>query len=573
MQQRRTVDPSRLLQLALAACLVWFAVQAVQLALLKSFSIDEFQYAHAAWLIADGQMPYRDFFEVHFPLVYQVLSPVFVVAGDDPTAIVGMRLGMLPFLALACAAVALLNGRQDRIAALAAPVLLLALPPFVTLATEIRPDAAAAALFLGSLGVLRVTRLSDRVSGAASGFLLVASAWGSQKAAFYGSVYALAFIADRAVRRHDSPGDVRPLLRSPSAFVGGVATGLAVIAIYLTATGSWGAWWHWCFVWAVEHQRNYPGFPWRKYFDPIVIDAPWLFVLAAWGLARTLRALSARGRHALRDPDLLLTAALASTFASFVLQRAPFPYSFLAFLAIVTVFAARGAGDLLAARARPIVRAALAIALVAVLTLQSVSLAALVATSNATQLDVLARIGRLTAPDDPAYDNSGGYVARPHAYSYYYTDSFLRESIAETLARDVPRALVERGAVLHLRDLRFDSLPPSLRAFLERHFQPVDGDIALWGQHYTVPAIGALADTFLASRDDQYFVTPAAALDRGVLTIDGKPVREPVFHLSRGEHRIAYQGPPGELNVLWLPRDGTRWEPKRGLLPTFSRLF
>lgn len=41
--QRRTLDPASLLQFALAIGLVWFAVQAVQLARLKSFSIDEFQ--------------------------------------------------------------------------------------------------------------------------------------------------------------------------------------------------------------------------------------------------------------------------------------------------------------------------------------------------------------------------------------------------------------------------------------------------------------------------------------------------------------------------------------------------
>lgn len=573
MQQHRNVDPGRILQIALAVGLVWFAVQAVQLARLKYFTVDEFQYAHAAWLVADGQVPYRDFFEVHFPLVYQVLSPVFLVAGDDPTAIAGLRLGMLPFLALACGAVALLNGRQGGLAAMAAPVLLLSLPPFVTLATEIRPDATAAALFLASLAVLRVSSVSDRLCGAASGFLLVASAWGSQKAAFYGSIYALALVADLAMRRSDSARGDRRLLRSPAAFVGGIAAGLAVIATYLTATGSWDDWWNWCFVWAVDHQRHYPGFAWRKYFDPILIDGFWLFLLAAWGLTRTLRTLGARGREALRDPDVLLIGALTSTFASFALQRAPYPYSFLAFLAVVTVFAARGAGDLLAARTRPAVRVALTIALLAVLAVQSTTLANVVAQSNAQQLDVLARIGRLTAADDPAYDNSGGYVARPHAYSYYYTDSFLRESIAETLVRDVPRAIIDRGAVLHLRDLRFDSLPPALRAFLERHFQPIDGDVALWGQHYVVPPAGALVDTFLASRDDRYFISPASALERGVLTIDGEPVRDLVFPLSRGDHKVAYQGPPGELDILWLPRDDTRWQPRRGLLPTFSRLF
>jgi hypothetical protein len=570
MQSRRSVDPGQLLHIAFAVLLVWFSIEAIQLARFKYFTIDEFQYAHSAWLVANGHVPYRDFFEVHFPLVYQMLSPVFMVAGDDPAAVVWMRIGMLPFVAMAGIGVACLNLRQGRLAALAAPVFLLALPAFVTLATEIRPDAMAAALFLGALGVLRVSRLSDRVSGAVSGFLVVASAWGAQKATFYASIFALALLSDLLVRRRDASSNP-PLLRNPPAFIGGATVGVAVIAIYLTITGTWDDWWHWCFAWAVEHQRNYPGFSWRRYFDPIAIASPWLFVLAILGLAQTLRTLAAAQSR--RDPDWLLVGALASTFASIALQKAPFPYSFLAFLAIVAVFASRGTATLLAEGTRPAIRAVLALGLFVVLTMQAVTLLAYRTPSNAAQVAVLERIGRLTDATDVAYDNSGGYVARPHAYFYFYTDSFLRESIADTLVRDVPRALVDRGAVLHLRDLRFETLPPPLREFLERHFQPVDGDISLWGQHYVVPTGSTVAGTFLANRDDQYFISPPTALERGVLTINGQPVRDAVFQLPRGEHQITYQGPAGAIDILWLPRDGTRWKPRRGLPPTFTKLF
>jgi hypothetical protein len=229
--------------------------------------------------------------------------------------------------------------------------------------------------------------------------------------------------------------------------------------------------------------------------------------------------------------------------------------------------------DLLGARTRPAVRAAAALTLLAVLALQSATLARFVSASNAGQLGVLERVGRLTDPTDVAYDNSGGYVARPHAYRYFYTDSFLRESMPDTLVSEVPQAIFDRGAVLHLRDLRFDTLPAALRSFLTQHFQPLDGDIALWGQHLVVPADGRLEATFLAVREDRYFVTPPAALERGSLTIDGVRVREPVFDLAKGAHRIAYEGPPGEIDILWLPRDGQTWLPRRGLAPTFSRIF
>jgi len=567
------IDSNRTTQIALVAALLWFALQAVLLAG-KYFSLDEFQYAHAAWLVARGEVPYRDFFEVHFPLLYQVLAPVFLVAGDDPTAIVGLRIGMLPFVAIACVAAATLNRAEGRVAALAAPLFLLALPSFVTLATEIRPDAVACALFLASLAVLRMASARDRAAGFVSGVLLVGAVWGSQKAAFYGSICAPALLLDLVSGRSATRrGDPTPLLRSPFAFVAGAASGLSILAVYLTATQSWAAWWSWCFVWAAEHQRHYPGFSWQRYFVPIAVDALWLFALAAVGAARTGRRLVARGRGAASDPDLLLLAALASTFASFALQRAPYPYSLLPFLGVAGIFAARGAAALLEARIRAPLRLGFATALVVILALQSAALARFVQASNAGQLAVLRRIAELTSPEDAAYDNSGGYVSRPHAYSYFYTDSFLRESLAETLVREVPRAIEDRGAVLHLRDLRFETLPPALRGYLLEHFQPLDGDVALWGRHYVVPAGGRLADVFRAVRDDRYFVTPESVLERGRLLVDGEQVREPVFTLTKGEHHVVYEGPPGELDILWLPRDGRRWQPQHGLAPTFSRIF
>jgi hypothetical protein len=574
VQQRASdVGSGRIAAPATLVGIAWFALQAVRLAREKYFSIDEFQYAHAAWLVARGQVPYRDFFEVHFPLVYQALAPVFLVLGDDPTAVVGLRVGMLVFLALACAAGASVNRSEGWSAALLAPLFLLALPPFVTLATEIRPDAAAFALFLAALGALRLDRFGDRTCAFAGGVLLVGAVWGSQKAALYGSIFVPALLLDLFPRARTPASDGRPrLLRSPLWFLTGAASAAASIALYLSATRSWAPWWSWCFTWAAEHQRHYPAFSWRRYFDPILVDGLWAFALAALGLAATLRRLRERGRGALADPDLLLVGALATTFASFALQRAPYPYSLLPFLGIVAVLAARGAALLLYMGGMPL-RTAFAAALVAVLILQSAALGRFIAASNARQLEVLARVGEITAPTDPAYDNSGGYVSRPHAYFYFYTDSYLRSGIPETLAREGQQAIIDTGAVLHLGDLRFDTLPPSLRAFLVRHFQPLDGDVSLWGQHYVVPESGRLEATFLAVRPDRYFVSPAEAIDRGTLLVDGRRLTEPVFALEKGDHAVSYSGPAGELDILWLPRDGKPWTPRRGLAPTFSRLF
>src|SRR3954466_1058866 len=97
------------------------AAQAVWLAFAKHLSLDEAQYAHAAWLVSRGEVPYRDFFEVHLPLVYQALAPVFWLLGDSPLNILALRVGMLVPLAGTGAAAASLNRRYGLLAVLLAP--------------------------------------------------------------------------------------------------------------------------------------------------------------------------------------------------------------------------------------------------------------------------------------------------------------------------------------------------------------------------------------------------------------------------------------------------------------------
>lgn len=556
----------RALRWGLGVVLGVLALQASRLALHKAFSIDEFQYAHAAWLMAHGQVPYRDFFEVHFPLVYQVLAPLFRVLGDDPRNVLALRAAMLVPLAGAGVSVFLLNRREGCIAALLAPVLLLCTPGFLHFATEVRPDALTAALFLGALAALAVQPGSVRSSFLA-GALLVASAWGSQKALFFGGLVIAVLLADLLVRRATPP----TLIAAPRAFFVGIATATGAVAVYLTVTGSWDAWWQWCFVWASEHQRHYPGFSWREYLMPALGDQPAFFVLASAGFGATFTRLL---KHP-RTPDLLLVVAVPATFGAFALQRAPFPYSLLPFLGVLSPFAARGVLVLLSVLRTPVWRTVGLAGLAGLFAVQAARVESLLdGGGNARQLEVLARIAELTGPEDVVYDNSGGYVSRPHAHFYFYTDAYLRGSLAGLLSTEMPRALVEQGCVLRVDDLRTSGLPLALRRFLDAHYQPYDGDLYLWGQRYRVPTdSGALEDHFLAVRADRYFVQPASTLDTGALFIDGERITTPGFTLSRGEHRVRYEGRAESFQLLWLPRDAKRWTPRPGAPATYSRLF
>ncbi|NBD12448.1 hypothetical protein [Corallococcus silvisoli] len=555
---------SRAVRWGLGVVLGVLALQAVRLSLHKAFSIDEFQYAHSAWLMAHGQVPYRDFFEVHFPLVYQLLAPLFRLLGDDPRNVLALRAAMLVPLAGAGVSVFLLNRREGRIAALLAPLLLLSTPAFLHFATEVRPDALTAALFLGALAALTVR---SAPSSFFAGALLIASAWGSQKALFFGGLVGAVLVGDLLLRRGRPPA----LIAAPRAFVLGLLTASGAVAAYLTVTDSWSAWWHWCFVWASEHQRHYPGFSWREYLLPILGEQPAFFLLATVGFIAT--SLS-QWRDA-RTQDLLLVVAVPATFGAYALQRAPFPYSLLPFLGVLSPFAARGAVAVLAWLRTPLIRAVGLVGLGGLFAVQAAHVEALMdGGGNARQREVLARIATLTGPRDVVYDNSGGFVSRPHAHFYFYTDAYLRGSLVDLLSDDMPRALVEQGCVARVDDLRTSGLPPALRRFLDAHYQPYDGDLFLWGQRYRVPVdAGVLEDHFLAVRADRYFLQPASALDTGALFIDGARISTPEFTLTRGEHTLRYEGRAQAFQLLWLPRDGRRWTPRPGAPPTYSRLF
>ncbi|WP_415835366.1 hypothetical protein [Corallococcus soli] len=566
---------SRYVRWGLGVLLVALLLQAARLALHKAFSIDEFQYAHAAWLMAHGQVPYRDFFEVHFPLVYQLLAPLFVLLGDDPRNVLVLRAAMLVPLAGACASVFLLNRREGRTAALLAPVLLLLSPTFLHFATEVRPDALTAALFLGALAALAM-QPGSRSSSFLAGLLLAASGWGSQKALFFGGLVGAVLLVDLFLRRGRTPA----LIAAPGAFFLGLATTLTGVATYLTVTGSWRAWWQWCFVWASEHQRHYPGFSWREYLMPALGKEPAFFLLAVVGVGFTVRRMLQHDpnlplRERLRTPDLLLIVAVPATFGAYALQRAPFPYSLLPFLGVLAIFAARGVLAVLSRLHTPVGRSVGFIGLLGLFAVQAAHVDALLnGGGNARQREVLARIATLTGPEDVVYDNSGGFVSRPHVHFYFYTDAYLRGSLVDLLSHDMPRALVDQGCVLRVDDLRTSGLPPALRRFLDTHYQPFDGDLFLWGQRYRVSTeTGKLEDAFLAVRGDRYFVHPASALDAGALFIDGVRITTPEFDLTRGPHAVRYEGRAEGFQLLWLPRDAKRWTPRPGAPATYSRLL
>lgn len=203
----------------------------VALAATHAFDKDEIEHVHAAWLIASGLQPYRDFFENHHPLLWYGLSALLPVLPESSAALIVLRL----LLVLQVAGIAALTGVLARrtidrpgVGWLAA-ALLLSMSAFDRNAYTIRPDVPQTLCVLA--GAVCLTDPLRRASRAGvAGLLFGVALLFSLKALLAATVTGSLLLAWRQ-RRHI---DTRFVL----AFVLACTGPLALFATYLVATGA-----------------------------------------------------------------------------------------------------------------------------------------------------------------------------------------------------------------------------------------------------------------------------------------------------------------------------------------------
>ena len=578
-QPRWPLRVNDILVFAVIAVTACFVVQLIRLAFFKSYSIDEFTYAHASWLIAHGRLPYRDFFCHHFPFHLYLMALPFLILGDDPNNILYLRLLTLPFVGLIALTTWYINRRQDRYWALATPLLLCSALPFAAYATENRPDPIAMALCLSATALLSASWPRARLRGILAGLLVGLAIWSSEKVLCYGAVFAAAFALDVFYNWRRKRGC---LLANPWTFLLGTALVLAVVFSHLVLTHSWSPWLLWSVRFTRVYQDFYPGFSRTTYVVENYSTLGWLAVFALVGLTETIVRLVQLGGDGWRHPDGIVAGMVPTTLASYALQRAPYPYSLVPVIAVLSIFSARG----LASTVRFFVQSERLSRPIRILFLSAVSLFLAgqlfviygkfdqrLAVSNAYQREVLSAINELTGPDDLIYDNSGSFVSRPHLSFYYFRNAFMRQAMRKDLIEDEPASIMNQRCTVFLCDLRFKSLPASLKRFIVDNSVPFNDDLRFWGRRYEVGAEHTLNAFFYAPRDGKYFVEPALVLDQGTLLVDGTRVNGAVFELRKGTRNIHYEGKGGEFFLVWLPRNGRPFVPLRQVTPHFSILL
>jgi hypothetical protein len=481
---------------------------------------DEVEYFRATRWIADGLVPYRDFWEHHPPLHWYLLAWIAPFTREASfESFVAMRLAQLPLL-LATLAVflALLRAAGIRLAAsvLAAALLLASTNRSLV---EIRLDASANLFLL--LGILLVERArrgntsagistggdsaqlalrrtsARRTVAVVAGVSLALAGLSSQRAAPLAlAILVLASVDLGAGRTRVSPDGLL-------AGAGALATGAAAAAL-LAASGTLGAAWEQ----GVRLNALYERLDLPRQ-GTTALELAGQLLLRPSAVAMVVLAAAAIFVVARRERPLLGFAArvAATAFVAAGLLaaiRSPFPYQFQSLLWLLAALSALALDRIL--RIGP--RAAAAISL-AVLALSLVSLSLQRTRTNwnvrletvSHQDHILRSVDRLTPDGAVVLEGCGFAVNRLPAWKEWFLPSLVRDLAGSgALARLTPEDLVRRRPALVVMDSRLVAYvlrDPPLARWIARHYLPLERFLWIPAPNGILPAAGSARWTIL----------------------------------------------------------------------------
>jgi hypothetical protein len=549
--------------LAVAAVLVLSTVH--HFALTRFFTVDEYQWGHATWLVSVGQVPYRDFYEHHFPLGYILHSWLLPNQASFIERALMLRHIAYAYALLGCASVAVAEYIATRNVLAAASFVIVPISVGFGLmsAIDYRGDNWSAFVLVCCFSVLRANQSSRRRwLAATAGVLSALALLMTQKTVMLGGVALFVMIAVSLGRRW-APRWVRGQawlssleIHHPGTFAIAAAVPLLMALAAGAGAGILGQAFEITIEQAWQHERLYPGFSAWKYFEPYLAYAP-LSTAALVACALGYAALS---------PERFWVLPTAAAVLGGLSPKAPFPYNFVLASFLVGVCAVRGYTEALRylARSWPRLEHVTALGYLIPLLLIPTQLGFVRrTTTNESQLETLRLIEAHTTAEDIVIDNEGGALFRPHRSYYWYHGMAHVQMFRDYYEHAFVEDLRASRAIFWLNTLRTGQLPAAPRRYLESHYVRVHGDLYVLGFELSP----SLADhppqqTLDVVRAGDYFLgcaTTAAALPAAPSgaesrwLIDGELINGGSIHLDPGLHRVESEAPAPGCRLTYLP--------------------
>lgn len=537
-------EPPRRVELVAIVTITGFLVLQAVLAVHRAYDADEWLTMHGAWSIAQGLVPYRDYFEHHAPLWHLILSGLARSLHPETSAwaavatLTATRLWLVTWYGLALALTwQVVRHWRDAQTAWVATALLATHATYGEKMLEIRPDVPFQVFWLGALLALSraLEPTARRRTWVVAGACLGAALATSFKLLVAGPALTagLALALWPRIRQHGW----RPVGRDLGWLTVGLAVPLVPLGLWFAGHGALGAFWH--ANGTLNLGWRFHDAPWA-YLGWVVVRNPLFTALALAGLV----GVGVRPWHRTEGTLRLWTiGTMAGVAAMPVVQR----QEYLLFLPLLALQAATalislatvgrprrevrwaiGCGVLIVVAAAGLwgldpvpfcvgiedidlwrgpalawvaltaatfiallIRPGRLAAVVTVVLASAVPVAAsALGATNVAQHTMLARMMALTSPTDAVLDGWRGYgVFRPQAWYY----GFLHEEIRSLLGDAQRQALANDLASGHLApklallDSDLLAVSPDVKRQLRAWYRPTDPVDGLIGLRRRTP--------------------------------------------------------------------------------------
>jgi hypothetical protein len=494
---------------------------------------DEPQHLHVVWAWTQGLLPYRDVFDNHMPLFHLLTAPALLAIGERPTALLWMRLLMLPQWGAALLVTALIGRRlfTSRVGAWSA-VLAGFYPLFFFCSLEYRPDVLWTVLWLWAV-LIAIDGPPTTERGFLLGLVLGTAAAVSLKTI----LMLLAFGIAAGLTLWLVPAERRPWRRvfsSGVAAAAGVVLPPCLVAAVFVSGGAFGP-----FLYGTVWHNLTPGLDTADKL-PVRVIAVALMVLA-WRGSRSLVQHAASPEIGLRRAFVLL---VVTSYVALLMGVWPLVsrQDHLPTIPLVAILLAAAVMSLPLRRPAGIIAITLGVAIeLAVVMLNGSVRRGDADRAVAFESDVLG----LVRAGEPVLDPKGDTVFRPRAIYWVFegvTKTRLRRGL---LTDDFAGRLV--GAHVRLVAGNVENLPIQTRRWVRAHYlrvtrYPGVGGILVAGARFDEKRGG-----FEVGIPALYTVVEPSGAPHGLL--DGHPYEGP-RRLRPGFHR--YQPAPGEAHVALL---------------------
>jgi 4-amino-4-deoxy-L-arabinose transferase-like glycosyltransferase len=507
----------------------------------RRFDADEFEHLHASWMVHEGYLPYRDFWQNHTPLLYYAVAPLFSIFEEGSSLVLLIR-----FLFSAFAFVILwqtyLLARldHDRMTGILSVLVLSCSYLFLHKTIEIRPDHFLVAFWLASL-LLLIRHLSKDHNAfpiLMSGFLLGIGMLFTPKALLCLAA-AFLIVLSKRLAVHGSISFLQ-IFKLCCFYLIGFLIPFGAAAAFFYANGIL----HLFFDSNVTTNLNFPFA--RKLAYLLSLRYSILFFLCAAGVAVCVHERAWWKGYGSRV--LIATSMIFLVIIFFFFLPASSPQSALIFVPLMSIFCGIGfkkTVDWYSSDSKQASNRRLSLILFflgAVLLPCAAALYEKPSTSNnAQQLEMIDAIVTRTSRQDVFFDGNIAYVFQPQAYYY---GSLIEEIVAKIdqgeIKESIPASLKEKRCKFVIYDDRIARLPENILSFIGNNYIPSD----IPGVHIAGKQLGP--ENFAGKRAKFWIQIPMnyeiSVNNSRNFSVDKKPYKGPIF-LAEGVHNLTSSQP------------------------------